>query len=460
MNLPNSTYLRNGNYYIERVLGCGGFGITYLATQVNLRRKVAIKEFFMKDLCNRDNDTSQVIVPSIGSRDMVDRFREKFIKEAQTIAQLNNEHIIRIFDIFEENGTAYYVMEYHSGGSLAELVNNKGCLSESEALIYIRQIADALGYLHSLNMNHLDVKPANVLLNNSGNAVLIDFGLAKHYDEEGKQTSTTPVGISHGYAPMEQYKKGGVGTFSPATDIYSLGATLYKLLTGVTPPEASDVYDDGLPPMNVKVSDSVHKAIVKSMNPSRKERVQSIKDFLNILNSNSSSNQQTSEETCIIDVEPQKRSETPIEKPTPQVISLCDALTLYNSGVYNKAFKMFQTIVEQTGNADAKLYLGLCYYNGQGVTKNYLTAFNWFKMAANEGSVDAQYQLGRCYLLGIAVKHNHSTGKMWLQKAARQGHIEAQKLLNKSGNGCLMTFIIVLLIIVGIFSVIGLLLAM
>jgi len=265
--LKISTLLQGGKYRIEKVLGQGGFGITYLATQVVLNRKVAIKEFFMKEYCNRDAETSHVTIPSDGSKEFVARFRQKFIKEAQTIAGLNHPHIIRIYDVFEENDTAYYVMEYHDNGSLSELVKQHGALPEAEALRYIREVAKALTYIHKRNMNHLDIKPGNILLDEEGCSVLIDFGLSKRYDESGQQTSTTPVGISHGYAPMEQYKQGGVGTFSPATDIYSLGATLYKLLTGQTPPDASDVFTDGLPVLPSSISSSVCNAIAQAMSP-------------------------------------------------------------------------------------------------------------------------------------------------------------------------------------------------
>ena len=283
MQLQSGSLLQGGKYRIERVLGQGGFGITYQAVQVALNRKVAIKEFFMKEYCNRDSETSHVSIPSEGSKELVGKFRQKFIKEAQNIAALNHPHIIRIHDIFEENGTAYYVMEYCDKGSLGDLVKRQGALDESEALRYIRQVADALGYIHERKMNHLDVKPGNILLDENRNAVLIDFGLSKRYDEEGNQTSTTPVGISHGYAPLEQYKKGGVGTFSPATDIYSLGATLYKLLTGQTPPEANDVMDDGLPALPSSVSSATVSAIEKAMQSSRKNRPQSVKELLGML---------------------------------------------------------------------------------------------------------------------------------------------------------------------------------
>ena len=284
MQLKNGTLLKHGEYRIEKVLGQGGFGITYLAEQVKLHRKVAIKEFFMKEYCNRDTDTSQVSVPSVGSKELVEKFREKFVKEAQNIASFNHNNIIRIYDVFEENNTAYYVMEYLDCGSLSEYVSKRGRLSEKEAMVFIRQIADALSYIHEQKVNHLDVKPGNILLDKKNNAVLIDFGLSKHYDSSGSQTSSTPVGISKGYAPWEQYKQGGVSKFSPETDIYSLGATFYKLVTGDTPPEAGDVNENGLSfPSNVKLSDVVKKAIISAMQPKRKDRPQSISEFLNIL---------------------------------------------------------------------------------------------------------------------------------------------------------------------------------
>ena len=281
--LKNNAVLQNGKYRIEGVLGQGGFGITYLASQVALNRKVTIKEFFMKELCNRDEQTSQVSVPSMGSVDTVARFRAKFVKEAQTIAALNNPHIIHIHDIFEENGTAYYVMDYLSGGSLSDLVQRNGILAEATALGYIRQVADALSYIHARNINHLDIKPSNVLIDGNGNAVVIDFGLSKRYDETGSQTSTTPVGISHGFAPLEQYQPGGVSTFSPTTDIYSLGATLYKLLSGQTPPNATALLDADLDLSRLSASPSTKAAIAAAMQPKRKGRPQTVEAFIAML---------------------------------------------------------------------------------------------------------------------------------------------------------------------------------
>lgn len=283
MNLLQGTLLQGGKYRIESVLGQGGFGVTYRGVQTGLNRQVTIKEFFMKEYCERDEATSHVTLGSQGSRELVGRFRQKFLKEAQIIANLKNPHIIGIHDIFEENGTAYYVMEYLSGGSLKDLVMREGTLSEEDALVYIRQLADALAFIHDRKILHLDVKPSNVLLESRQTAVLIDFGISKRYDEGGSQTSSAPVGISKGFAPLEQYKQGGVGDFAPCTDIYSLGATLYFLLSGNNPPEASDVNDDGLPPLPARVSAATAKAVEQAMQPKRRNRPQSISDFLALL---------------------------------------------------------------------------------------------------------------------------------------------------------------------------------
>ena len=275
--------LQGGKYTIERMLGQGGFGITYLGMQAGLNRRVAIKEFFMRAYCNRDADTSHVSVASQGSREEVERFRQKFVKEAQTISALDNPHIVRVYDVFEENGTAYYVMEYIEGGSLKDLLHTRGPLPEAEAVDYIRQLADALAYIHSQKLLHLDLKPANVLLKGGHTAVLIDFGVSKHYDHAGGQTSSTPAGVSAGYAPLEQYVMGGIAHFKPCTDLYALGATLYCLLCGQAPPEAGRLNEEGLPPLPRPVSQGVDNAIRQALQMKQKDRPQTVEEFLALL---------------------------------------------------------------------------------------------------------------------------------------------------------------------------------
>ena len=281
MELANGQTLKNGEYRICKVLGQGGFGVTYLAEQVSLGRKVAIKEFFMKDYCERDEETALVTLGTKSNKDLVERFKQKFVKEARLIASLNNQHIVKIHDIFEENGTAYYVMEYYGGGSLKDVVSRRGALPEHEAVKYVSEISDALKYVHNRNMLHLDIKPSNILLDENGRCILIDFGISKCYDDDGEQTSSTPVGKSKGCAPMEQYVAGGINKFTPATDIYSLGAVLYYLVTGQTPPDANEVYNDGLDSEHLQsVSPAIKAAIVSAMQPRRSDRPETIVDFI------------------------------------------------------------------------------------------------------------------------------------------------------------------------------------
>ena len=286
--LSSESSLQGGRYRIVKMLGSGGFGITYLGTQTGLERNIVIKEFFMTDYCLRDEYSNLITVPTVSNVEFVERFKDKFLKEARHIAQLKHPNIVNIIDVFEENGTAYYVMDFIEGGSLVEKVQREGSLPENVAKRYILQIADALNYIHQRYMNHLDVKPGNIMLSRNDNAILIDFGLSKQYDSQtGHQTSTTPVGISHGYAPMEQYKEGGVSEFSPETDIYSLGATLYYLLTGARPPVSQEINEDGLPLDQLKaknISWPTISAIINAMKPRRKERTHDINTFIAELN--------------------------------------------------------------------------------------------------------------------------------------------------------------------------------
>ena len=300
--LTTGAVLQNGKYRIERVLGQGGFGITYLATQDILERKVAIKEFFMRDFCTREGDTSTVSLGSTANRETMERYMAKFLKEARIISELSHPNIIRIYDIFRENNTAYYVMEYIEGQSLSEYVKSRGPLSEKEAIGHIRAVGEALEYIHAKHINHLDVKPGNIMLSRADHHIyLLDFGLSKQYDADGNQTSSTPVGISHGYAPIEQYSPGGVKGFSPQTDIYALGATLYYLLTGIIPPPAGELQDSELAFPNT-VSSSMRKAITEAMKPRKSQRPQDINAFLRLL-------EVENEETEFVKPEPPKKEE-------------------------------------------------------------------------------------------------------------------------------------------------------
>ena len=289
MKLKEGSLLQGGKYRIVRFISSGGFGCTYEAEHVMLRKRVAVKEFFVKDFCNRDEETAFVTVATTSKKGLIDRLKQKFIDEARSIFEFHHPGIVRVNDVFEENNTAYYVMAYIDGKSLKEIVDEEGALSESRALRYIRQVADALEYVHAHNRLHLDIKPGNIMIDNNDHAILIDFGTSKQYDEVNGENTSTLLGHTAGYAPPEQVGNDLV-KFTPATDIYSLGATFYCLLQGIRPPQASVVLNEGLPEFNTKIRNSITKTIKKSMCPELKNRPQNVNDFLRILGDNKDKN--------------------------------------------------------------------------------------------------------------------------------------------------------------------------
>ena len=315
MYLKDSTLLQGGKYKIVGHISSGGFGNTYEGVHTMMDTKVAIKEFFPKMFCNRDENTSHITVATQSNKELVDKLRKKFIEEAKAIFKMNHPNIVKVHDIFEENGTAYYVMDYIDGKSLASIVKQHGALPEVEAVCYIRQVADALKYVHSLNRLHLDIKPGNVMVEANGHAVLIDFGASKYYDMESGENNSTLMGVNtKGYAPIEQSTQ-SFTRFSPATDIYALGATLYKLLTGITPPDANLLMakEETLASLPSCISMSTHNAVLKAMTLIRADRVQTVETFLSLLDSktpDTSDNEETvCEEACKAAEEEQKRRE-------------------------------------------------------------------------------------------------------------------------------------------------------
>ena len=290
--LAAGTTLQGGayRYRIERALGQGSFGITYLAAtrvkvsgalgELEADMRVAVKEFFMKDVNGREESTV-----TSGSKDgLFADYKRKFRREAENLSRLRHPHIVRVLETFEANGTAYYAMEYCEGGCLNELADKRGGLPEEEAVGYAVQIGEALAYMHAHKMLHLDVKPGNAMLRGDGSVALIDFGLSKQYGEDGEPESSTSVGGgTPGYAPLEQaqYREGR--DFPVTMDVYALGATLFKLLTGERPPEASAVLNDGFPAGALrrrKVSEATIAIAEKAMSPLRKDRYPSVNAML------------------------------------------------------------------------------------------------------------------------------------------------------------------------------------
>lgn len=366
MHLRENTLLQGGKYKIIRFISSGGFGCTYEAEHLMLEKRVAIKEFFVKDYCNRDDVTRHVTAGTQNKEALVSKLKKKFIDEAKALCYLQHPGIVKVTDVFEENGTAYFVMDYIEGCSLSEIVK-KSPLSEQRALDYIRQVGNALQYVHANNRLHLDVKPANIMITAQGKAVLIDFGASKQYDEENGENTSTLMGRTLGYAPPEQMGN-DVSRFTPATDIYSLGATLYKALTGITPPAANMLISgEPLQPLPKEVSTATRNAVEAAMKLNKKQRPQSVSDFIGIIDGNSCEQDET-----VLIVDDKKPEHPQIKKGKPTSLYVTLILVLLAIAVFvgwqlrPESIPDTTTVQEQQNEEIRHEVKGLNYTNIQG----------------------------------------------------------------------------------------------
>ena len=287
----SSTYRLNTGkveYLLKSVLGGGGFGITYLAErtvyegEIPHTHRYTIKEFFMADICHRNADGS-VLVEDADSANY-DESRADFLTEANRLHSLHHEGIVPVNEVFEANNTVYYVMQFLGEETLDRYVKRQGGLSEPEAMGITCEVAEALDYLHDQNMNHLDVKPENIMMVRKSDGilhpVLIDFGLSLHFKKNGSVTNKKAgLGTSDGYSPLEQYA--GITKFSPTADVYALGATLLYMLTGKTPVKASEMsqkYIVNALPDNT--SERCCSLIIDAMKKNADERMASMGGFM------------------------------------------------------------------------------------------------------------------------------------------------------------------------------------
>ncbi|EIC21160.1 protein kinase domain-containing protein [Thiorhodovibrio frisius] len=282
--LPHHRLL-NGQFLVGRVLGRpGGFGITYLAWDQQLHTRVAIKEYLPRDLAGRDMDKSTIAAHSVEDAELFRYGLDQFLREARTLAQLDHPNIVRVRQFFEANGTAYLVMDYYDGVSLAEYLDQQGGkLPEQAAVQLMLPILDGLRAVHAKGFLHRDVKPQNIYLAKTDTGgtrpILLDFGAARQ--AMGERSRSLSVVVSAGYAPFEQYQR--KGQQGPWTDIYSAAAVLYKAVTGVEPPEATERMsaDELKPASDFGVSLALSKALTSALavTPSdRPQTAQAIQD--------------------------------------------------------------------------------------------------------------------------------------------------------------------------------------
>ena len=303
-HLQSNTTLQGGKYRIEQVLGQGGFGITYLAVQTSLNRYVAIKELFIGGSGQAINDRrgNQVVVTNSANQQSFNQQKAKFKKEALRLANLNHPNLVKVHEFFEENGTAYYVMDYIEGESLRTKLNREGALSESLVLKYINQILPALETAHKQSIWHLDIKPENIMVDKYGHVYLIDFGASKHIEQNSTLTTSLALAYTKGYCPPEladlTYESDLVQALKeigPWTDIYALGATMYNLLTDSIPPSSNRLYKVGRNAFSFpsNISSSTQDLIVWMMKPDKEDRPQMIKEIQRLSSRSKRNNEST-----------------------------------------------------------------------------------------------------------------------------------------------------------------------
>lgn len=285
-NINTASMLRvgailDGKYRIERYLSSGGFGNTYVAIN-EFGEQVAVKEFFLRGINQREANNTTVSVSNTENRAQFDQQRAKFKKEAMRLRGLLSPHIVKVQAFFEQNGTSYYVMDYIDGESLAERLRRTGQpLTEAEVLDILNQVLEALDEVHNSQppLYHLDLKPGNIMLDQQGQVLLIDFGSSKQSDGHGGVTVTAAT-FTREYAPLELIE-GRLDKIGPWTDFYALGATLYRLLTNQTPPLYSDIQDEGTTAFHwpATVTQPMRDLTQWMMTPNRNLRPQSVADI-------------------------------------------------------------------------------------------------------------------------------------------------------------------------------------
>ena len=298
-----------GRYTIERVLGQGGFGITYLGIDELHEKKVAIKEFFPQGIVTRNIEYEDAVtVTFVGEKDNYNKGKEKFLKEARIMARFSkDEGIVKAQDFFEINNTAYIVMEYLEGITLKQYLRENERIEPEELLELFVPLIESLDEIHSQGLIHRDISPDNIMVLLGGKIKLMDFGAARDYTDFGEKSLS--LILKPGYAPPEQYQTHGVQ--GPWTDIYALCATMYKCLTGENPPDAIErVMDDNLKEISefgIPVSKQMEETIIKGMSISARNRYQNIEEFCEDLYA-------LSEETLTLEEEESKVEETLIEE--------------------------------------------------------------------------------------------------------------------------------------------------
>ena len=416
---------RIGEYEVVRVLGAGGFGITYLAFDHHLDGPVVLKEYFPAGLAAR-GDNLRVVASSPENRKTYAWGLERFIEEAQIVHQFRHSNVVRVHRFVAAHGTAYIVMEYVEGDSLAALLESRGPLSAAEWRPWLDRLLDGLEHVHGQGYLHRDIKPGNVVVRAADSEpVLIDFGAARVAASERTHTRV----LTPEYAPIEQHSSRTVQ--GPPTDIYALAAVSYRVLTGEAPPSAPD---RGLDDEYVPLARRLHgthaewlAAVDRGLAVRPDERPQSVETWCALL-----------ADTVSLAASARQGNAAALER-LREAANLGSASAQYGLGRMHhhgegieqdlREAAMWLRRAAEQGSAEAQSDLGWMYYRGDGVERDDREAAAWFRKAAQQGRANAQYGLGCLYCDGDGVEQDLREAAAWFRKAAEQGDAEAQFIL-------------------------------
>ena len=444
--LPVMTILE-GRYLIGKVLGEGGFGITYIGLDLRLEERVAIKEFYPTGSVTRYAKHSEAVeATSAEGEILLEREREKFLNEARTMSRFSGESsIVHVKDFFYANSTAYIVMEFIDGETMQQRLKEKGPENDFNKLLdMLRPVIKDLDDVHRAGFIHRDISPSNLMVDKSGSVKLLDFGTAREVNEDGEKSLS--IVLKPGFAPEEQYRRRGQQ--GPWTDVYALCATIYKLCTGVTPEVSVDrlAVDSLEPPskFGVKINPQQEAVLARGLAVRREDRIQSAAELLEDLDK-AAAGIAAAQENYSVQPKADKRKEPRKPKKGQTVLAAIaavlvigitavfatgaaqDGIGLVNDFLGNSAEAVkWYTLAADRGFADAQNNLGVCYENGNGVAKSYAEAVKWYKLAAEQGDSGAQVNLGLCYENGNGVKQSYEEAVKWYQLAAEQGNAYGQ----------------------------------
>ena len=436
----------NGRYVVGRPLGQGGFGITDLGMDLLLNTKLAIKEYFPSGAAMR-NPSSRAVLPA--SEEVAEDFQkgmEKFIEEARTLARFEgNPSIVSVRDFFEENGTAYMVMNHLEGRTLLEHIKDRGGrLPFGEALGILSPLMDALDEIHASGLIHRDISPDNIFLTRFGQVKLLDFGASKTALALMQQSRHSVV-LKKGYSPAEQYL--GSRRLGPWSDVYGMAATLYRCIAGMPPPDALDrMEEDSLEPpsrMGAAIPWYAEAALLRALSVPSEKRPQSMREFKEgllgeLIFSGSGEEGAEAGRRAAPETEEQNGGSTDGEltgAPLPErrkrrqrsfsVLPFLLLVLLLALGAFS--FFALSDLGERAGRGEASAQRSLArLHEIGGIFGSRMKAAEWYRRAAEQGDASAQFALGRMHAEGVDGPPEYAKTLEWYEKAAAQGHVLAQ----------------------------------